>query len=279
MPNIKIKLKVSGAWQQMFPETRVDQIIDAGSAGKALLKKANPGATSFAKVVNTDGVITVDWRTPAQMLSDLGAAPTVHTHDVDDVTGLVAALAAKADLSGGVIVSSQIPSFVTGGLKFKEAISTTTLSVTGTWLNDKGIAAVVGNDNTARGTYFIITNAAGCDITLGAGVTIDAPGDEGVYTGTIHLEVGDWLVFKIYESSTYKLTIINNTYQKADTANYGIVRISDSAATVRGALADSVSAEKVIDEKKLRDVMKDIYYADTEAGASTAINGDLLFEY
>jgi hypothetical protein len=274
MPNIKMKLKVAGVWQQLFPETIVDQISDATPVGKNLLKKANPGDTSFIQV-GVDG--SINYRTSAQMLSDLGAAAAGHTHDTGDITDLAAVLAAKADLDGGVILSSQVPSYVTGGLKFKESISTTTLTIDSTWLTSKGITSV--SAATQRGVYFIVTNAAGCTITLGAGVSVDAPGDEGDSTTPITLEVGDWLVFKQYDTSTFRFTVVNNTYAKADTANFGIVRLSNNAGTTRAALDSNVNAEKVVDEKILRQVMKDIYYADTEAAASTALNGDLLFEY
>lgn len=46
---------------------------------------------------------------PTAARSHLGAAPATHTHQIDQVTGLPAALAAKADLVGGVIPTSQIP--------------------------------------------------------------------------------------------------------------------------------------------------------------------------
>jgi hypothetical protein len=271
MPNIKIKLKVAGVWQQLFPETIVDQITDASTFGKKVLKVANPGAISFMKVAD-NGDIT--WRTPAQMLADLGAAAASHPHTVDDITNLNTTLAAKADLSGGVIVSSQIPSFVTGGLKYKGAFAANQ-TLNATFVTNETLTT----DGFTNGRYWIVTAAAGITISYGAGFAVESPGDEGEFATGFTLERGDWLVYKGYSASTYLFNVINNTYRKADTANYGIVRISNNANAYRGGLSSTVDDSKIIDEKMLRQVMKDIYYKDTEALASTALDGDLLFEF
>ena len=51
-----------------------------------------------------------DVPSPAAARSNLGAAAVDHQHGLDDVTGLQGALAAKADLVGGKVPTSQIPS-------------------------------------------------------------------------------------------------------------------------------------------------------------------------
>lgn len=282
MSLIKMKLKTGGSWIQIFPETTVDQISDAGTVGKKLLKDTQTRTVaSFIKVaVNGD----ISWRTPAEVLSDIGAAPLVHGHVISDVTGLVAALLLKADLDvtdplNPVVQTGQIPTFVIGGLKFKEAISTTTFDMTTDFLSTKGI--ISSSAPQMAGTYFVITNALGCNITFGTNTDMEAPGDEGDSDSEVHLEVGDWLVFKGYSAGTFMFGVINNTYREADENSYGIVRISSTIAVNRAGLSSNFDASKVVDEKTLRQVMKDIYYVDdvTVGAPVTALNGDIAFEY
>ena len=50
-----------------------------------------------------------DVASPSAARANIGAAPVEHAHQQDQVDGLVGALAAKADLVGGIIPTSQIP--------------------------------------------------------------------------------------------------------------------------------------------------------------------------
>ena len=268
--NVKIKYKNGSVWDQVFPETLVDQIRDATTVGKQIFKASTP--VSEAKFIKIDTSGNFSWRTAAEMRSDLGAAVAGHAHTIDDITGAVAALADKANLNGTVITASEIPSYITGGLKYSGVISTDI--VVQTWLVGK-----LTTTDTSKGMYYIVTKADGAVITFDATVAFEAPGDEGDVTSPITLEAGDWLVFRGYESSQYKFAVINNTYQHADAANYGIGRISPTTVATRGQLSSSLSADNLVDEKVLRQVMKDIYYKDSETDAATAISGDLLLEF
>lgn len=271
--NVKVKVKTSGGtWDQLFPETTLAQIIDATAIGRGILSESTPGVDSFMHITSLGDI---SWRSHATVLSDIGAAADGHPHTVDDITGLPTALAAKADLSGGKIVDSQIPSFVIGGLKFVDTIAVSTLTFDVAYINGKGI---LGNA-FSKGKYFIVT-ANECILSFNnSTIVFDSPGDEGDTISPITFEIGDWIVFKEFIDPVYHFAVINNTYMKADTANYGVGRLTPNNPTYRGGLSDSLTAATLVDEKTLRDVIRDIWYKDTVDEASAALTGDLLFEY
>lgn len=270
--NVQIKIRSGASWVALHPKTNLDQLLDITATGKAIAKLANPASHSFISV-NTTGVAS--YRTPAEVLSDIGASPSSHGHVITGIQGLTAALAGKADLVDGKISTSQIPAWLLGGLRFAAAISTDTLMLEASWLSTQGITT---SNITAPGKYFIVTAASGCVVTVGANVVV-ITGDENVNTGSITLEQGDWIVYRGYSSPNYQIDILNNNYQHASTTAAGIGQLSLGSATTRGGLATTPNSLKVVDENALRNVLKGIYYEDTEAGVATPLTGDLLFEY
>ena len=127
MPNIKMRLKVGGTFIQLYPETVLAQITDSTEVGRNVLGIVDPGVDSFIKI---DGEGNVTTRTLEQVRTDLNAAVEGHPHTTGDITGLDEALGAKADLNeaGTEIISTQIPSFITGGLKYKGTMPSTLLN-------------------------------------------------------------------------------------------------------------------------------------------------------
>lgn len=271
MANVKLKIR-NGAgtgWDLLHPETNVEQISDAEAVGKALLRLAAPTGNAMIKVLPGG---TVEYVAVANIPALIGASPTVHTHTIAQITNLTTQLAAKADLSGGKIQSTQMPSWILGGLKYVMAISESSKTIDATFLTALGAST---NESTF-GRYAIVT-ADTCILTLAANYVLMS-GDEGDTTSTVTLEKGDWIVYRGHDNSTFRFDIINNTYQHAGTgAVYGIVGLTSGSATSRVSLSSSSSSTKVVDEAALRSVMKDIIYADTEPGSS--LPGDLLIEY
>ena len=271
--NVQIKIRSGASWVALHPKTNLDQLSDITAAGKAIAKLGNPETSgSFIAVTTTGGA---SYRTPAQVLSDIVAAPKVHDHGIANITGLAAALAGKADLVGGKVNTSQVPAWLLGGQRFTAAISAGTHTLDATYLSAQGIAPL---DTTAVGKYFIFTGASGCVLTLGANIILTT-GDENVTSGPITLEHGDWIVYRGYSSPNYQFDVLNNNYQHASTTAAGIGQLSTGSATTRGGLATTSNSLKVVDENALRNVLKGIYYESSEAGVATPLTGDLLFQY
>jgi len=281
--NIKLKIRTSSnTWEQLYPETIVDQVIDASTTGKKLFKVSNPTSNSYVKIA-TNGDIS--YLTSAQLLSDISASPLVHQHKISDISvaetvannyitkTLVQALDGKADLVGGVVATDQLPSYILGGLKFTGEISSTT-TLNSTFFTSNNIST----EEKDRGRYFVVTSSV-AQISWAAGVVIEAPGDDpSGTTSPITLEAGDWLVFVRHDGTNYRFAVLNNTYDVATTTSKGIVQISNSSATSRFDLSSSTTNRylRMVDEKLLRSTMKDIYYATTEP--TNAVTGDILFQ-
>lgn len=281
--NIKLKIRTSSnTWEQLYPETIVDQVIDASTTGKKLFKVSNPTSNSYVKIA-TNGDIS--YLTSAQLLSDISASPLVHQHKISDISvaetvannyttkTLVQALDGKADLVGGVVATDQLPSYILGGLKFTGEISSTT-TLNSTFFTSNNIST----EEKDRGRYFVVTSST-AQISWAADVVMEAPGDDpSGTTSPITLEAGDWLVFVRHDGNDYRFAVLNNTYDVATTTSKGIVQISNSSATSRFDLSSSTTNRylRMVDEKLLRSTMKDIYYATTEP--TNAVTGDILFQ-
>lgn len=278
--NIKLKIRTSGGWEQLYPETIVDQIVDASTAGKNLFKLSTPAGDSYLKVTTGGAIQTV---LATGLRAEIGAAPSVHTHKISDISvaetvnngyigkTLVQALNEKADLISGKVPVTQLPDFVLGGLQFKGQITT---SVT----LDAAFRTTNGIDTTAasRGKYFIATNNT--TVSFGADTAIFAPGDEGDNTSPVTIEAGDWIVFVSHAAGVFSYAVVNNTQGFATTDAAGVVRISSTSAVNRGSLSTSTTDRhlRVVDERVLRNAMKDIFYATTEP--ANAVVGDILFQ-
>lgn len=284
--NITLKRFNGTTWDTMHPATELAQIIDATATGRNLAKLNTVGAERFIKI----GTCTIaehktqsacegaggTWDNAGIALLDsdgllaaLDAAPSEHGHIIDEITGLNTALAGKANLENNLIKSSEIPEFLFSGLRFVETISsnTTLESLKSTYLTQT-------LDKEKAGGYFIATAPVAITFTT----ETMSYGDDGwdaentENASGLTLEVGDWLVYQ----GGGEWGIVNNTYRVASQDFAGIVSVSNTGATLRSQLSTTSSGLKVMDEKTVRDVMKDILYASSEPASGQT--GDLLFQ-
>jgi len=285
--NVRIKRLNSGStWDQLFPETTVDQ-IKLNQAGDPLsafsqniLEAANPTATSFVKVA-TNGDVT--FRTSAQLIGDIGAAPATHNHIQSQVVNLITDLGNKADLeasgvNAGKIPAAQIPDYLFSGMKFANTAGDSTANDSLEELFADIDDAFGSSTNLQReGAYFIASQ--NFQLTFGTGHALLAPGDEGETASGLWIEAGDWITYIGYNGTTSKheWAIVNNTYRNAEIGVTGVVQLSEATATTRAALNNISSGLRVMDEAAVRKVMKDIFYTTDETGISGAATGDLAF--
>jgi len=279
--DVKIKIRTaSNTWEQLYPETIVDQIVDASTAGKALFKIVTPAADSYLRVTTAGAVQAV---AQTNLRTTIGAAAAVHDHKISDInipetgtnnyTGdtLIQALDDKADLVNGVVPVGQLPDFVLGGLQFTDQLSGA-VTLNAAFRTTHGI----NTEASTRGKYFIAI--ADTTLTFGSDTQILAPGDEGDNISPVTIEAGDWLVFTYFEANVYVYSIVNSTYGFATTDFAGIVTLSGFSGATRSELSNSTTNrhERIVDERVLRSAMKDIIYATSEP--ANAVVGDLLFQ-
>lgn len=274
--NVKLRRLNGSTWDVLYPKTTVDQIVDLSTVGTSLLDKANPTENSFIRI-NQDG--SVDYRTAAQIKTDIDAADAEHFHAIADVTNtvglggdgvsLATKLSGKADLTapGGTVVSSQIPDFLFSGMRF---IATATTGATLTSL----LALINGSlDKEKKGGYFVATAEFSLTVGTNNALTVLYGDDGGVESGaTVTVEKGDWIVY----AGDNNFAIVNNTYRLANTSSRGIVALSAGTNTLRSQLHTSSSGEKVMDEFAVKNVMKEIFYESQPP--QTGLQGDLWFE-
>lgn len=271
--NVRLKIYNDG-WVEIHNETNIEQILGLSFSGKKLLELSHDvNNETFIKVHTSGGIELVE---KGDMPSHIGAALAVHPHEIADINNLQASLNAKADISGGKILSTQIPGYLIGGMKKAESYEVSDATVT----IGSAFRALHGMDNsgTTEGKYVIITNANGCDVDLDANHILTT-GDEGQITGTIHLEEGDWIVFRGYDGTNYEFDVINNKYRVATTTERGVGRLSPGTVTARTGLASSSNSDKIIDEFALSKVLKGIYRVTNAAtDIANPKNGDLAIE-
>lgn len=263
MANVNITLRRNNGtdWDYLYPKTTVDQITDLSTVGENLITKGNPTVDSFVQI--EDGG-AVNYLTAAQLKTAIGASDASHTHPISDVSGLQTALNGKANLSGGFISSSEIPDFLFSGLRFIAPKSS------GVTLSSLYSEIDGSTDAEKQGGYFVAS--ADITVTTGSGHTLGYGGDDGDETASgTTIEKGDWLVY----SGSNTWAVVNNTYRLADTDSLGIVSLSTGINTLRSQLASSSDGTKVMDEKAVKTVMKDIFYQSSSPTGST---GDLWFQ-
>ena len=291
MANVNVRMKRrtgSSSWDDLFPETTVDQIKLNTSGDNLsgfvtnLLEKDNPSATSFIKVFANG---TVDFRNTNQIIGDIGAAPSSHEHTQAQITDLDDDLQDKADLdTSGKIVSSQIPSYLFSGLKFaKTTAGASSEDTLGELLSIADTELGSSTNQQREGAYFVVTT--GFTLTHNASNHRILSGDEGDADTSVDLEAGDWIVYVGYGdennagSDRHEWAIINNTYRNASTGSAGIVALASGTTTTRAGLnSTGPSPLRVMDEKAVRTVMKDIFYTSSSSAPSNPLEGDLWFE-
>lgn len=275
----QMKRRNGGVWDELFPYTTVDQITDATAIGKNLLKNiTTPGANSLIQLTSGSNVVTV--KQLSTFISENNLSPAVHTHAVSDITSLVSTLAAKASLGvDGKILASQLPSWLLGGTKMVLTRNTNLDLGDSTkfnaFLTSMGIS---GTGNEFKGRYMLCT----ADITVtiftsSAPYTINF--EEGASGTTLLLEDRDWLVYRGYEGGKYVFDVVNNTYQKATTGQYGVVKLSSSIA--RSTLISSgVGEDNAVTEKTLKSIMRVIHRVDNDTALNALTDvqeGDIAF--
>lgn len=284
MSIVRLKTRQGMSWTDVFPETTLTQITDLGNLAKSLLEKTfSDVAEDSILVVRNNSVDSIPLN---EFVDEVGGAHFEHEHVSNDITDLASKLANYADLDGGVIISTQLPSWVIGGLKFRNTITGSTLALSDDYRKDTMLIDTenVGTINEGKfysGYYFVVDNVSLTITVSGKNKIIGEEGTSPITSGTIVLEKGDWLVFRGIEgvspSQKYVFDIVNNTYQESTTTAYGTVRLSD--ATSRGGLSEAGSnSNKVINEATAKKILKEIYYvtqAELDAIESQVKPGDL----
>ena len=270
--NVTLNRRGAEEWDQLYPVTVVDQITDASTPAKNLLKATAPGSDSFIKISGTGVVSFIDAAT-LKNASNLDAADKTHTHETNEITDansntLTTVLATKADLSSGKIVTSQIPSYLFGGLKFSATQGTNTTL-------EGLVSSLIGSTDEEREGSYIVASS-NITLTTAQGHTVQAPGDEGDSTISdgISVEAGDWIIYL----GSNNWAIKNNTYPLATSGAAGVVQLSAGTATARSQL-DSTGQNRgqyVMDEYAVKKVIREITY-DANQPTSFSV-GDLWFE-
>lgn len=167
---------------------------------------------------------------------------------ISQVTGLQTALDAKISSTekgaasgvatldaAGYIPSSQLGSYIRGGVRLQGTMSTAAQDTVGELVNT--LEQIVANSGGIATREELIGYAwiasAGFTLTLGTLPANTAyvinPGDEGDSTVPINLEQGDILMVSQYSfdspTHTYTFAVINNTYGAATTIAPGIVTL------------------------------------------------------
>ena len=290
MANVNVRMKRrtgSSSWDDLFPETTVDQIKlntngdSLASFVSNLLESSNPSATSFIRVLANG---TVSFRNTNQIIGDIGAAPSSHEHTQAQITDLTSDLSGKADLdTNGKIESDQIPSYLFSGLKFAGTTAgASNQDSLGELLTAADTELGSSTNQQREGAYFVVTT--GFTLTHNASNHRILSGDEGDADTSVDLEAGDWIVYVGYGdensagSDRHEWAIINNTYRSASTSSAGIVALASGTTTTRAGLSNNTSSLNAMDEKAVRTVMKDIFYSSSSNAPTSPLEGDLWFE-
>lgn len=267
--NVTLNRKGASGWDQLYPVTIVDQITDASTPAKNLLKATAPGADRFIKITGSGTISFID-ATTLKSATELNAADKVHGHETDDITDsnsntLTTVLAGKADLSGGTILTSQIPTYLFGGLKYAGSISANSA------LENLTSSLTGSTDDERKGSYLIASS--NLTLSTASGHTVEAPGDEDDNVLPIDIEAGDWVIYL----GSNNWAIKNNTYPDATTTTKGVVKLSAGTATSRSQLSDSTvnRGHRVMDEVAVKKVVRDIFY---QSGTPTGATGDIWFQ-
>lgn len=276
--NVQFRVKNGTIWDALFPETTLEQIVGSTTAGRNLLGMENPETEeSFIKVTTLGAVSFV---AKSEVAEQINASPIGHGHSIADVNipqvggvyngkTLQEVLDAKATIVGGLVSDANLPAYLFSGMKFKRMLGATqTLQAL---VTEYSLPADV-NIKTHQGFWF--ESSANTTITFDSTCEVLAPGDEGDYASGMIIEAGDWLIYRGYSGTKHQFSIGNNNYgiaTEGPTGHRGVVRLSPGTITTRAQLASGSDGEKVIDEKALRAVMKDIHYGTT---TPTADSGD-----
>ena len=166
---------------------------------------------------------TYDKILPTTYLGQLWTDSTLTTSLSDYLDGRFAFSNTIAQANGlatlgadGKLTDTQVPDYLIGGMRFKNSIS---LHL-GKTVDD--VVQLI----TEVGEYVIVTSPGELSQGTIATGSVRAPGDEGDSTLPIVLEAGDWIVVSAVDGQNFTFAIVNNTYQNASTAAFGVTRLS-----------------------------------------------------
>lgn len=271
MPKITLKrvTATDGTTADLYPTTTLDQIISEGTGSGG----ANESLSSY-----------IDARF-------ILASAKGQDNGVAELDG------------SGKVPFDQLPSSVTGGMKFvgtidasagtseANAVGLGTLFDELTWSNWSTDAAELvgsyrvvtdaGYVKNTNGTYTISPYYSFQIGAEGSPSLDDSIGEEGDNASPIYLEKGDWIVYTAQREPTsgakyYLFSIINNTYQNATTGLLGVVKLTDAtnagqynASSNTGGLVNGAS--EVITENFLFD---NITSGELNSGTDSNSNPD-----
>lgn len=268
---VLIKIKTSTGWDEIYPETSLEQIANISDQGRKLVKTLSNTAGYLR--VKADG--TAEIRTMGQVASDISASLIGHKHSIADIdqdtTDLQTELNRRAEIVDGKIKTSNIPNWLFGGLKYHSVINADKTIASS--FSELGITSA-GKDEE-KGQYYIVTKSGGVTLTPGTNVKFTT-GDDGDSSGTepIKLEQNDWLVYRGKNGTNHEFDIVNNTYDIATTQFAGVIKVAAPVSS-RASLSGQ-GGNHIIDQAALKAVMKDIFYTKTEP--SNTQTGDLWFQ-
>lgn len=266
---LKRVINTSGDVAELYPTTTLDQIISEGTG-------ANSTDESLSSYLSNTYI----------PLTQKGANDGVATLN-----------------SSGKVPFSQLPSSVTGGMKFVGTIDASAGTTEANAVELGNIFTELTYSNFATdaaelvGSYRVVTDAGYVKNTggtqnsaayfefrlkqEGSSQLDDAIGEEGDNTSPIYLEKGDWIVYTARTQPTsgviyYVFSIINNTYQDATSTLKGVVQLSGASDT------SALSGNDVITEGVLNSLIgsigdanklapaahnhDNVYYTETEIG-------------
>lgn len=286
----------------MYPETKVQQLNDKGAAGASVLQVATPGSVSFGFLDPTHGFYP---QNAAYVRNEFDLVSEDHTHLIEDVTGLQAALDLKVPLDEtDKIPIDKFPTVNVAPMRFKGAAAGAGTSAGATGLSTviPGLTTMASEDdfNKYKNDYVIVTTE-GFFVADSLTLTIDsvsstvnfelarsyleADDPQAVNSEqAVYLEVGDRIVLQSWVDNgdgtyTLKFGIINVNNNLANTSLFGVASLSNPAGlSGRADLNSAIDATKVVDEAALRASMKDIRSYCEFAGTGGAIHSVISYD-
>ena len=253
---------------------------------------------TLKRVTATDGTVTPLYPTTTvdQIFTIDGNGDATTTTLDSHLTSTYVPLSTKGQASGvasldssGQVPFAQLPSSVTGGMKF---VGTIDASAGNSEANAVALSSLFDELTYANfstdaselvGSYRVVTDAGFVKNTTGSQNSApwyefrvkqegssqldDAIGEEGDNASPIYLEKGDWIVYTAKTQPTsgviyYVFSIINNTYQDASASVKGIVQLSNASDT------SSLSGNDVVTEGVLNSLIGSIGDANKLAPAA-----------
>lgn len=219
-PNFDPQLSSDTVWYGDQEAVCLTDVVD----GKA---EADHTHTEYADTDHTH-----DGYAPTSHAHD-NYAPSAHSHQPSEVTGLAVSLASKADLVGGKVPASQLPSYVDDVIDGTLVNTTTFNDVNGNAVTPED--GKVYNDTTSNksyrwsGTQFVVLNEG---VALGETSATAYRGDRGK-TAYDHSQNGDVHVTAAQKAAWDGKAAGDHTHDYADADHNHVVYSGASASTYK----------------------------------------------